>query len=119
MRLGARFGLAVVNPVSADGSFDERAGRYAGKHVEDAAAGLLADLRARGRVLRTEERERDAPHCSYCATRLLPYAKASGTSRPGGRRPPPASVPTTASGCCRASAGGGRRCRSGSAPTGT
>ncbi len=45
-RLGARFGLAVVNPVCADGTFDERAGRYAGKHVEDAGAGLLADLRA-------------------------------------------------------------------------
>ncbi|MEY2440718.1 MAG: isoleucyl-tRNA synthetase [bacterium] len=77
LRLGARFGLAVVNPVRGDGTFDERAGRYAGRPVADAQAGLLDDLRGRGRLLRAEEREHEAPHCSSCATRLLPYAKAS------------------------------------------
>jgi isoleucyl-tRNA synthetase len=76
-RLGARFGLAVVNPVRTDGTLDERAGRYAGRPVAEAEAGLIADLRARGRLLHAEQREHDAPHCVYCTTRLLPYAKAS------------------------------------------
>jgi isoleucyl-tRNA synthetase len=75
--LGARFGLEVVNPVRADGTFDERAGRYAGRTVAAAQAGLIDDLRARGRLLRAEQHEHDAPHCSYCAGRLLPYAGAS------------------------------------------
>ena len=75
--LGARFGLDVVNPVGTDGAFDERMGRYAGRDVREAEAGLVADLRTRGRLLSAEPREHDAPHCGHCATRLLDYAKAS------------------------------------------
>ncbi len=75
--LGARFGLGVVNPVAADGTFDERMGRYAGRDVRAAEAGLVADLRTRGRLLSAEPREHDAPHCGHCATRLLDHAKAS------------------------------------------
>ena len=75
--LGARFGLDVVNPVGADGTFDERMGRYAGHDVREAEAGLVADLRARGRLLSAEPREHDASHCGHCATRVLDYAKAS------------------------------------------
>jgi len=75
--LGARFGLQAVNPVRADGTFDERAGRYAGRTVADAQSGLIDDLRSRGRLLRAEEHEHDAAHCAHCATRLLPYAGSS------------------------------------------
>ncbi|MDX6621097.1 MAG: isoleucyl-tRNA synthetase [Gaiellales bacterium] len=77
LRLGARFGLEVVNPVRSDGTFDERAGRYAGRPVAEAQASLVEDLRVRGRLLRAEQREHHAPHCASCSTRLLPYAKAS------------------------------------------
>ena len=75
--LGARFGLDVVNPVGTDGAFDERMGRYAGRDVREAEAGLVADLRTRGRLLSAAPREHDAPHCGHCATRVLDYPKAS------------------------------------------
>ena len=47
---------------AADGAFDERAGRYAGRQRRDAEPVALDDLRARGRLLRAEStHERAAP----------------------------------------------------------
>ena len=43
-----RYGLAVVNPVLPDGTFDERIGKYAGRFVKDADADLIEDLERRG-----------------------------------------------------------------------
>ncbi len=75
LRLGARYGLAVVNPVGPSGAFDERAGRYAGRAVGEAGIGLIEDLRARGRLLRSAPYEHAAPHCGYCSARVLPLAR--------------------------------------------
>jgi isoleucyl-tRNA synthetase len=83
-RLGQEYGLAVVNPVRLDGTYDERIGPYAGRFVKDADADLIADLQARGRVLRAEPYEHSYPHCWRCGTPLLYYAKPSwyiGTSQ--------------------------------------
>jgi isoleucyl-tRNA synthetase len=76
-RLGARYGLNVVNPVRADGTYDERIGPYAGRFVKEADADLVEDLRARGKLLRAEEYEHAYPHCWRCGTPLLYYAKPS------------------------------------------
>jgi isoleucyl-tRNA synthetase len=76
-RLGARYGLNVVNPVRLDGTYDERIGRYEGRFVKDADADLVEDLRARGRLLRAESYEHSYPHCWRCGTPLLYYAKPS------------------------------------------
>jgi isoleucyl-tRNA synthetase len=76
-RLGAQYGLNVVNPVRLDGTYDERIGPYAGRFVKDADADLVDDLRARGRLLRAEEYEHSYPHCWRCGTPLLYYAKPS------------------------------------------
>ncbi len=76
-RLGQQYGLAVVNPVRADGTYDERIGRFAGRDVRDANDDLIEDLRARGRLLRAEPYEHAYPHCWRCATPLLYYAKPS------------------------------------------
>ena len=51
-RLGAQYGLTVVNPVRLDGTYDERISGYEGRFVKDADADLVEDLRARGRLLR-------------------------------------------------------------------
>ena len=40
-RLGERYGLAVVNPVRGDGTYDDRMGPYAGRYVKDADADLI------------------------------------------------------------------------------
>jgi isoleucyl-tRNA synthetase len=76
-RLGAQYGLNVVNPVRLDGTYDERIGPYAGRFVKDADRDLVEDLRARGRLLRSEEYEHAYPHCWRCGTPLLYYAKPS------------------------------------------
>jgi isoleucyl-tRNA synthetase len=76
-RLGEQQGLAVVNPVKPDGTYDERVGPYAGRAVREANADLVEDLRARGRLLRAEDYEHAYPHCWRCGTPLLYYAKPS------------------------------------------
>jgi isoleucyl-tRNA synthetase len=76
-RLGAQYGLKVVNPVRLDGTYDERIGNYAGRFVKDADPDLIEDLRRRGRLLRSESYLHSYPHCWRCGTPLLYYAKPS------------------------------------------
>src|SRR5436190_5738133 len=76
-RLGEQQGLAVVNPVTPGGTYDERVGPFAGRSVKDADPDLVADLEARGRVLRSESYAHAYPHCWRCGTPLLYYAKPS------------------------------------------
>jgi isoleucyl-tRNA synthetase len=85
-RLGEQYGLNVVNPVRADGTFDERIGPYEGRFVKDADADLIADLDQRGLLLRAEEYEHSYPHCWRCDTPLLYYAKASWYIRTTAKR---------------------------------
>ena len=74
-RLGAEHGLNVINPVRADGTYDERIGPYEGVFVKDADNDLVADLEARGRMFRSERLLHAYPHCWRCGTPLLYYAK--------------------------------------------
>src|SRR4051794_40916301 len=76
-RLGAEQGLAVINPVRLDGTYDERITGFEGQFVKDADAGLIEDLRSRGRLFRAEVYEHAYPHCWRCGTPLLYYAKPS------------------------------------------
>ncbi|MCX6370840.1 MAG: class I tRNA ligase family protein, partial [Solirubrobacterales bacterium] len=76
-RLGQQAGLNVVNPVRLDGTYDERIGPYEGRFVKDCDADLVADLKARGKLLRSERYEHSYPHCWRCSTPLLYYAKPS------------------------------------------
>jgi isoleucyl-tRNA synthetase len=76
-RLGAQYGLNVVNPVRLDGTYDERIKGYEGRFVKDADADLVEDLRRRGRLLKATEYEHSYPHCWRCGTPLLYYAKPS------------------------------------------
>ena len=85
-RLGAEHGLAVVNPVQLDGTYDERVGPYAGRWVKDADADLVEDLRARGKLFRAEAYLHAYPHCWRCGTPLLYYAKPSWYVGTSGKR---------------------------------
>lgn len=76
-RLGAEQGLAVINPVRSDGTYDERIGEYEGRFVKDADEDLIKDLEARGRLYRAEKLFHAYPHCWRCGTPLLYYAKPS------------------------------------------
>ena len=67
----------MINPVRADGTYDERIGPYAGRFVKDADEDLIEDLRSRGRLYRSERLFHSYPHCWRCGTPLLYYAKPS------------------------------------------
>jgi isoleucyl-tRNA synthetase len=85
-RLGEQYGLNVINPVLADGTYDERIGPYAGRFVKEADPDLIADLDSRGRLFRAEEYEHPYPHCWRCDTPLLYYAKAEWYIRTTARK---------------------------------
>jgi isoleucyl-tRNA synthetase len=85
-RLGEEQGLAVVNPVRLDGTYDERIGPYEGRFVKDADPDLIEDLRSRGRLFRATVYEHAYPHCWRCGTPLLYYAKPSWYVRTASRR---------------------------------
>jgi isoleucyl-tRNA synthetase len=76
-RLGAQYGLNVVNPVRPDGTYDERIGPYAGRYIKDADPELIEDLRSRGRLLRAETYEHSYPHCWRSGDPLIYYATRS------------------------------------------
>ncbi len=76
-RLATDNGLPIHNPVRPDGTFDERAGPFAGRYVRDADPDIVEALRAAGRLLRAGEHEHAFPHCWRCETPLLYYAKSS------------------------------------------
>ncbi len=76
-RLGQEQGITVINPVRADGTYDDRMGPFAGRWVKEADPDIVADLRERGRLLREEKLLHAYPHCWRCGTPLLYYAKPS------------------------------------------
>jgi isoleucyl-tRNA synthetase len=69
----------LYNPVRRDGAFDERVVGFEGRHVKDpdVTRDLIADLDARGLLLRAEDYEHSYPHCWRCDTPLIYYAKSS------------------------------------------
>jgi isoleucyl-tRNA synthetase len=74
----------LYNPVRADGTFDQRpldrdGNSYKGRFVKADALtkDLIADLQARGLLLKSERFEHSYPHCWRCGTPLLYYAKPS------------------------------------------
>ena len=85
-RLGEQYGLNVINPVRADGTYDERIGPYEGRFVKDADPDLIADLESRGLIYRAEQYEHAYPHCWRCDTPLLYYAKREWYIRTTARR---------------------------------
>ncbi|THA26881.1 isoleucine--tRNA ligase [Streptomyces sp. RKND-216] len=72
-----RYGLPVVNPVRADGTFEEGVGLVGGAFFKKADEKLVADLEARGLLFRHVAYEHSYPHCWRCHTALLYYAQPS------------------------------------------
>ena len=74
----------LYNPVRPDGTYDARVrdrdgNSWEGRFVKDPelTRELIADLDARGLLLRVEDYEHSYPHCWRCDTPLLYYAKPS------------------------------------------
>ncbi|GAA3743208.1 isoleucine--tRNA ligase [Salinactinospora qingdaonensis] len=71
------YGLPVVNPVRADGTFEADLDLVGGQFFKTADAALLSDLNERGLLLRRLSYEHSYPHCWRCHTPLLYYALPS------------------------------------------
>jgi isoleucyl-tRNA synthetase len=67
----------VLMTVGLDGAFIEAVTPWAGMFVKDADAGIIADLQARGLLLKEEKYAHDYPFCWRCSTPLLYYPKDS------------------------------------------
>jgi isoleucyl-tRNA synthetase len=75
---------SLFNPVRPNGTYDQRVRNYEGRSYEgrfvkdpELTKELIADLDARGLLLRVEDYEHSYPHCWRCGTPLLYYAKPS------------------------------------------
>ncbi|RJK96813.1 isoleucine--tRNA ligase [Vallicoccus soli] len=71
------YGLAVVNPVRADGTFEAGLPLVGGLFFKDADTPLVEDLTERGLLFRHVAYEHSYPHCWRCHTALLYYAQPS------------------------------------------
>ena len=71
------YGLPVVNPVQADGTFEEGLELVGGTFFKDADSILVSDLTARGLLARHVPYEHSYPHCWRCHTPLIYYAQPS------------------------------------------
>jgi isoleucyl-tRNA synthetase len=77
---GQRFGLALLRPVAADGTFTGTSWpELEGKLVTAAETNelLIRRLKSEGRHLRTVQYTHDYPHCWRCKSKLIYYARDS------------------------------------------
>ena len=72
-----RHGVAMVNPITPRGEFEDDLDLVGGQFFRHANADLVADLTARGRLFRHVAYEHSYPHCWRCHTALLYYAQPS------------------------------------------
>jgi isoleucyl-tRNA synthetase len=77
LRVGRRYGLPVVNPIRADGTFADDVPLVGGQFFKHADAALVKDLDSRGLIFHHTAYEHAYPHCWRCHTPLLYYAQPS------------------------------------------
>ena len=80
-RAGKDFGLAVLEPVRADGTFAAELPLVGGVFFKDADRLLVEDLEARGLVFRAAREVHSYPHCWRCDTPLVYMARHSWFAR--------------------------------------
>jgi isoleucyl-tRNA synthetase len=78
--MGQKYGLALVRPVAADGTFSgtdwpELEGRLV--TADETTELLIRRLKTEGRHLRSEQYLHDYPHCWRCGSKLIYYARDS------------------------------------------
>ncbi|MGH2678768.1 MAG: class I tRNA ligase family protein, partial [Actinomycetota bacterium] len=88
LEMGRREGWPVYRPIDDDGRFTDETGVefVRGKFVKDADPEIIADLEARGLLLRHETYEHTYPLCWRCDTPLLNMARTSWYIRTTARK---------------------------------
>ncbi len=75
--VGVREGLAILNPIDAQGRFEARVVPVAGQFARDANAELVRELERRGKLFRRDNFTHSYPHCWRCKTPLLYWLRPS------------------------------------------
>ncbi len=70
-------GIPLVNPVDDDGMFTSAVGPYAGRRVKDADKDLIAEIKAKGRLVKHDTLEHSYPYCWRTDTPLIYRAVSS------------------------------------------
>ncbi|MHB8669852.1 MAG: isoleucine--tRNA ligase [Acidimicrobiales bacterium] len=86
MEVAQTEGLAVLNPVGPDGTFEASVAPWTGRFVKDADPDIVEDLRARGLLVATRPYLHAYPHCWRCGTPLIYWAKTSWFARTSARK---------------------------------
>ena len=73
---GVKYGLPILNPVDAAGTFLVDAGPYAGLNIFAAQQQIIEDLAASGALVRTAAYEHSYPHCWRCKNPVVFRATA-------------------------------------------
>ncbi|MFO7957971.1 MAG: isoleucine--tRNA ligase [Candidatus Brocadiia bacterium] len=63
---GLKEELEILSPVDERGYFTERAGRFAGQHIEEGDRTIVEHLREEGYLLHSAQSEHSYPHCWRC-----------------------------------------------------
>ena len=80
-RAGREFGLAVLEPIRADGTFAANIPLVGGMFFKDADTFLVEDLKTRGLVFRATREVHSYPHCWRCGAPLVYMARHSWFAR--------------------------------------
>jgi len=78
---GKARGLALLEPLRADGTFAPEIPLVGGSFFKDADGPLVADLESRGLVVAAERKVHSYPHCWRCQTPLVYMARHSWFAR--------------------------------------
>ncbi len=73
---GVKYGLPVLSPVDAAGTFLADAGPYAGLNIFAAQPQIIEDLKASGALVRAAAYEHSYPHCWRCKNPVIYRATA-------------------------------------------
>jgi isoleucyl-tRNA synthetase len=77
LAVSRKAGLPVVNPVNPNGRFADDLPLVGGVFFKEADTLLIADLKDRGLMFRSQRFEHSYPHCWRCHTPLMYYAQLS------------------------------------------
>jgi isoleucyl-tRNA synthetase len=72
-----KYGLPVINPITADGHFLPELEVIGGVFFKDADKVLIKELKAKGLLFKQQQYEHSYPHCWRCHTALMYYAQPS------------------------------------------
>jgi isoleucyl-tRNA synthetase len=73
---GVKYGLPILNPVDAAGTFLAAAGPYAGRNIFAAQQQIIDDLQGSGALVRVAAYEHSYPHCWRCKNPVIFRATA-------------------------------------------